>query len=93
MMQRSALAPLAGAAILALAGLMAVPSLPARADPPRDQYDRDHDRDHRGHRPPPRPDYYRGPIAPAPVYAPPAVVYQPAPVSPGINLIIPFNFR
>lgn len=33
-------------------------------------------------------------VVPAPVYAPPPVVYTPPPpVSPGISLVIPFNFR
>lgn len=36
---------------------------------------------------------YPGYIMPAPIYAPPPVVYAPPPPPPGINLVIPFNFR
>ena len=42
---------------------------------------------HRGH------PYYGHPVIAQPVYAPPVVVAEPPPPSPGINLVLPLNFR
>jgi hypothetical protein len=73
---------LTAAAGFVLGGMMALAlaTTPAHADP-RHGGDRGHDRGHwRG----------RGGY----VYAPPVVYAPPPPVeSPGLNLIIPFNFR
>ena len=56
----------------------------------REGYDRGHERGRPVyHRPPPPRRYYA-----APVYAPPPVVYAPAPyMSPGISLVFPIRIR
>jgi hypothetical protein len=62
---------------------------------PAHAYDRGRpDRDWRGHEYRAHHDWH-GPHGPGPgvVYAPPVVYSPPPPVSPGINLILPLNFR
>lgn len=79
---------------LVLVSLLGAMAAPAWADDHGRGWGRGRDRDHHwrgrdrhGWYP------YPGYVAPAPVYAPPPVYAPVAPVSPGINLIVPFNFR
>jgi len=76
------------AMLVVTAMITGVTAIPSAGDDRRDGY-RDHRRYERGwreHRPP---RYY-----PAPVYAPPPVVYSPYPYqSPGITLVFPFHIR
>lgn len=72
----------------ALACFLGGLAAPAHADD-RDRRDRRDFRDHGR-------DWHHDPryVAPETIYAPPPVVYMPpAPVSPGISLFVPFNFR
>jgi hypothetical protein len=77
-------------ALLVLTALGAAVSASARDDRGWDDHARRARDWHQGHR---SPYDYGYAYSPGVVYAPPPVVYAPPPPSPGINLVIPLDFR
>jgi hypothetical protein len=74
-----------------IGGISIAPAAFGRDNDRRGGYDRGHERDRYEHR---RPVYRPRAYYPAPVYAPPPVVYAPAPYqSPGISLVFPIRIR
>ena len=91
-----------GAAAFA-AGIAATATVPAKADDDHWRHERHEWREHEWrehHEWRPYGYYYPGYVAPAPVYAPPAVIYAPPPapvyappVAPSVNFVFPLRFN